>query len=104
MALITNIQHFMDGDNIVDDLPDEVQELVQFLTKVIEASTEAYDDSIPSAFVSSCRNDKLCEGDIITWISLDDDQIHWGCTDCDDSGIITGWEGTRWDNRNLTRH
>ncbi len=92
MALVTNILHFLDGDKVIEDLPEEAHELIQHLVAVIQAATEAYDNSIPSAIVSSCRNHKLCEGDIIAWVSLDDDHIHWGCTDCDDEGIITHWE------------
>lgn len=104
MAMITNIQHFMDGDKVADDLPTEAQELVNFLTATIEAATEAYDDTIPASTVSACRNTTNCDGDIVAWVSHEDDQIHWRCSDCEDEGVITDWEGTPWDKRNYTRH
>ncbi|MCP4075193.1 MAG: hypothetical protein GY744_03290 [Gammaproteobacteria bacterium] len=104
MAMITNIQHFMDGDEVVEDLPTEAQQLLNFLTAIIEAATETYDDTIPAATVCACRNATNCDGDIVAWVSHEDDRIHWGCTDCDDEGVITDWEGTPWDKRNYTRH
>jgi len=28
--------------------------------------------------------------------------VLWFCPNCDDNGRISGWEGTFWDNSNLT--
>ena len=102
MALITNIQHFMNGNVEADDLPAEALALLNFLTTVIERVTEDYDEAHPASTVSACRDD--CDGDVVAWVSREDDLIHWRCTDCDDEVMITHWEGTKWDRRDITKH
>jgi len=29
-----------------------------------------------------------------------DEEIWWSCTESDNSGMIAGWKGTKWDNIN----
>jgi len=29
----------------------------------------------------------------------DTEEIHWYCPDCENEGVISGWQGTKWDNR-----
>jgi len=105
MAMITNIQHFMDGDKAAD-LPAEAQDLVNFLTAIIEAATWAYDKPM-TVSTAGCRNDingQTCFGNIEVWVDFDTNQIGWECVECGDDGVITDWEGTPWDRRNYTRH
>jgi len=106
MALMTNIQHFMNGNVEADDLPADALALFNFLTTIIEEVTEDTDEAYPSSTVSACRNvsNPGCNGDVVAWVSHDGGHIHWGCTDCEDEGMITHWEGTKWDQRKITRH
>lgn len=106
MALITNIQHFMNGNVEADDLPAEALALLNLLTSIIREVTKDYDQAYPSSTVSACRNasNSDCDGDLVAWVSDGNGHIHWGCTDCDDEGMITHWEGTKWDQRKITRH
>lgn len=106
MVMITNIKHFMDGDKKAADLPPEAQELLNFLTAIIEAATIGYDQPITLS-TAGCRksiNDKTCFGDIEVWVDFDSHHIGWECVECGDEGVITDWEGTPWDKRNYTRH
>jgi hypothetical protein len=106
MAMITNIQHFMNGNVEADDLPAEAKELLNLLTAIIKEVTKDYDEDYPSSTVSACRNasNPTCDGDVVAWVSDKSGHINWGCTDCEDEGVITHWEGTPWDKRSYTRH
>jgi uncharacterized membrane protein YjdF len=43
-----------------------------------------------------CRK-KKCTGTIELF--FDDEIIEWWCTDCNEAGRISGWQGSKWDNR-----
>jgi hypothetical protein len=106
MAIITNIQHFLDENGEVPDLPFEAQELLNFLSAIVEAATIAYDRPITLAGIK-CRNiikGKPCSGEIEVWVYAENNEIGWECLDCGEEGVITHWEGTPWDKRNYTRH
>lgn len=53
--MITNIRHFMNGDKVADDLPTEAKKLLNFLTAIIEAATEAYDQPM-TVSTAGCRD------------------------------------------------
>ena len=106
MTMITNIQHFMDENGEVPDLPLEAKELLNFLTAIIEAATTEYDRPVTLSAVN-CRKliiGKPCSGEIEVWVYAEDNQIGWECLECGDEGVISNWEGTPWDKRNYTRH
>ena len=106
MTMITNIQHFLNEDGEVPDMSLEAQELVSFLSAIIEAVSTKYDD--PVAFADTkCRtivNGKACTGDIEVWVYAEDNRIGWECLECGCEGVISDWEGTVWDKRNYTCH
>ncbi len=104
--MITNIRHFMDEDGKIPDLPAEAQELIRFLTAIIEAAIIAYDRPVTLSS-TPCRKvieGELCSGEIEVWVDADDNHIGWECLVCGDESIINEWEGTPWDNRNYTLH
>ena len=106
MAMITNIQHFMDESGEVPDLPSEAKELLNFLTAIIEAATTVYERPVALSAIN-CRKvimGKPCSGEIEVWVYAEDNQIGWECLECGDGGVISNWEGTPWDKRNYTRH
>jgi len=106
MAMTTNIQHFMDGNEEVPDLPLEAKELLSFLAAIIEAATIEYERPVTLS-EKTCRNiikGVPCPGEIEVWVNAEDNQIGWECLECGDEGVITHWEGTPWDKRNYTRH
>ena len=32
-------------------------------------------------------------------VTFDGDVIEWWCTDCNEAGRISDWQGSKWDNR-----
>ena len=106
MALITNIQHFLNENGGVPELNPETRELLTFLTAIIEAASVAYD--LPVSFASvNCRTVKdgeQCDGDIEVWVDFDSHIIGWECLECAEEGTISNWEGTQWDKRDYVRH
>ena len=106
MTMITNIQHFLDENGEVPDMPLEAQELVSFLSDIIEAVSRKYD--APVAFADTkCRsmvNGKSCTGEIEVWVYSEDNRIGWECLECGEEGVISHWEGTPWDKRTYTCH
>ena len=95
---ITNITHLLNhqGD-IPKDMPQEARELASFLTFVIEATTDF--DSEAWGFETGIRcNQKDCKGMIESWLILEENhEIYWHCPICGIEGIISEWEGTKWD-------
>lgn len=93
---ITNFQHFLNEDGCIPvNIPKKARELANFLALLVdEASLENY-DSEPTV---RCI-EKNCQGLIVPIIVFESDEIHWFCTQCQAKGIITTWQGTKWDNR-----
>jgi len=95
---ISNIQHFLNekGD-IPKEMPKEARELASFLVLVVDTTTK----TLPATLTSSeirCFN-KECHRLIKTALKHGNDEIHWCCPDCENEGVISGWEKTKWDNR-----
>jgi len=106
MTLITNIQHFLEDNKDVPDLPFEARELLSYLSSIIEAATMAYDKPLTLTDIK-CRgvlSGNPCCGEIAVWVYADDNEIGWECVECDADGVISHWEGSRWDKRSYTRH
>ena len=106
MAMITNIEHFLDEKGQVPDMPLEAQELLRFPAAIIETASLGYDRPIILSDIP-CRKTvggTPCPGEIEVWVYAENNQIGWECLECGEEGIITHWEGTPWDKRNYTRH
>jgi hypothetical protein len=106
MAMITNIQHFLDDNGDIAELRPEALYLLYFLGNIIITATIEYDKPISIADIP-CRtinNDESCPGEIEVWVYAENNEIGWECTECGEEGIISNWEQTLWDQRNYTRH
>ncbi|MBM4394649.1 MAG: hypothetical protein FJ087_03035 [Deltaproteobacteria bacterium] len=99
---ITDMRHFLD---VIDpaktaQAPLPALRLACHLGSIVEAVTAGWDDRgdlIPT--VLSCRRRpgrSACKGFIGARL-LVDGRIEWGCSSCDDNGVISGWKGTPWD-------
>jgi hypothetical protein len=95
---VTNITHYLDDEGeIVATIPAPARKLASFLVLLIDSITS---ESLPTTLPSEIRCRKRgCYGQII--ISLDDitGPINWQCSQCDHHGIISQWQGSKWDNR-----
>ena len=95
---ITNIRHLLHASaKMPEDMPHEAIELIGFLKLVIDATTKNLPDSLTTADVICFK--KGCSGMIKTAFRPDTEEIHWYCPDCEVDGLISGWQGTKWDNR-----
>ena len=106
MALITNIQHFLDDDGEVAEALPESKELLVFLLAIIESASIAYERPVSLACVT-CRktiDNQRCDGEIEVWVDPDSHYIGWECLECAEEGFISNWEGTQWDHRDPVRH
>ena len=95
---ITNIQHLLEAsENMPEVMPKESKELIGFLTLVINTTTKYLPQTLTTTNVHCFV--KGCHGLIKTAIMPKSDEIHWYCPECENEGIISGWQGTIWDNR-----
>ena len=94
---ISNITHFLNkSGGITKDMPSEAKEMASLLTLIIEASTDFESESGFSTEIN-CIN-KGCKGIIRSTILFEENnEIFWQCPVCGEEGIITEWEGSRWD-------
>lgn len=106
MTMVTNLRHFLDENGEVPDLTPEAEVLLAFLGQVVEAATLSYDKPISLAG-ELCRavlKGDPCRGEVEVWVYAENNQIGWECLECGDDGVITNWEGTKWDCRDYTCH
>jgi len=95
---ISDIRHLLHASaKMPEDMPDEAKELIGFLTLVIDTTTKNLPDSLTTTDVKCFK--KGCSGMIKTAIRPDTEEIHWYCPDCEVDGLISEWQGTKWDNR-----
>jgi len=93
---ISNLTHYLDTDgNIAKEMPKSARELASFQSLVVDEATK---EPQPPTLATElrCRN-KKCKG--IIEVEFDGDVIEWWCTDCNEAGRISGWQGSKWDNR-----
>ena len=94
---ISNMAHFLDENgNIAGVMPREGRVMASFLAMVIDASTTMMEEGVVDVEIRCNRQG--CQGAILAEICPCMKEIHWGCTECDNDGIISGWRGTKWDN------
>lgn len=98
---ITKLRHFLDENGDFEDFPGPARKLAEYLCSIVKAATSyALEISLPTGI--RCRRRpkrKPCQGEIYAFLDKKNDSIEWFCSRCDDNGIITAWENTKWDMR-----
>lgn len=92
------MKHFLDEiGNIPKQMPKQARELASFLALVVDTTTK----TMPSMLTTTdiCCFNKGCHGLIKTAIMPKNGEIHWYCPECENEGVISEWEKTKWDNR-----
>lgn len=90
--------HFLDeSGNIPKQMPKEARELASFFALLIDITTKNIPSTLTSTNIRCFENG--CDGLIKSEFLKANDEIHWVCSKCQNEGRISGWQGTKWDNR-----
>ena len=95
---ISNMTHFLDANgNIAKEMSKIGRERASFLALIVDEATR-----LPGDYVAMRCMKKNCEGTLEIMILDETEEIEYWCTHCIAyNGRISGWQGTKWDNRKL---
>ena len=94
---ISNMTHFLDDQgNIPKQMPKEARELASFLALVVDSTTKTSPITLTATEIR-CFN-KSCHGTIHSALSRAKGEIRWHCPVCENEGVISHWQGTKWNN------
>lgn len=92
---ISNLTHFLnDQGNIPTQMPKEARELANFLALIVDATTRTMPSTLSSTDIRCFH--KGCHGLVKSAIRPKEAEIHWYCPECENEGVISNWEGTKW--------
>ncbi len=95
--------HFLDDQgNIPKQMPREARELASFMALVVDATTKTMPSTLTSTEIRCFK--KSCHGLVKSALSPDGKEIHWYCAECENEGVISEWQGTKWDNKRIENH
>jgi len=95
---ISNMTHFLDeAGNIPTQMPKEARELANFLALIVDETTKESSSSVIHTNIRCFI--KKCEGTINSEFLEENNEIHCLCSKCQNEGIISEWQKTRWNNR-----
>lgn len=99
---ISNMTHFLDeSGNIPKEMPKQARELASFLALVVDATTKTMPSTLTSTGIRCFK--KGCHGLVKSSMRLATNEINWYCPDCEEEGLISEWQGTKWDNRSTQK-
>lgn len=94
---VSILTHFLDEEgNIPKHIPEEARELASFHALIVDEATAHLPETVWYTDIS-CFN-KECDSNTITEFVEDGKKIWWYCPECDMEGVISEWQGCRWDN------
>ncbi len=95
---ISNLTHFLDEKgNIAKEMYKEGREMASFLALIVDTATKVYPTPIKISGIRCLK--KKCLGTIEIEVDKANEAIAWECTKCGEAGRISGWQKTKWDNR-----
>jgi len=95
--LFVDIRHWLNADMTSPGLP-QLKRQVDRITGIISYIT-SFENGIPDCLPPKCwkkPNRKPCKEPLQIDFTVEG-RISWICPACGDEGIISGWEGLRWD-------
>lgn len=95
---ISDFRHFLDENgNIAKEMTKKGREFAYFIALIIDATTDYESELAYEETLVRC-NTKGCTGTIQSEILFEPaDTIHYWCSVCNNEGLISGWEGSKWD-------
>ena len=92
------MQHFLDeSGNIPREMPKGARELASFMALVVDTTTKSCPSILTQTDIRCFK--KKCDGMIKTTLRRENEEIQWYCLKCDNEGVISKWQKTKWDNR-----
>jgi hypothetical protein len=94
---ISDMTHFLNEiGNIPKEMPKEARELASFFALVVDFTSKTKPSTLTPTGIRCFR--KGCHGIIKSTIIEDKQKIHWDCPECENEGVISNWQKTKWDN------
>ena len=92
--------HFLDETgNIPKEMPKEAREFASFMALIVDETTKQF-PSFSTQTPIRCFK-KKCVGLIDSDLVLSTLEIHWKCSKCNNEGVISHWQNTKWDNKRV---
>jgi len=96
---ISDLTHFLnEKGNIPKEMPKEAKEMAGFLAMVVDFTTKTKPSTLTPTGIRCFV--KGCYGIIKSTLKPDKQEIHWYCPECENEGVISHWQKTKWDNSN----
>ena len=89
--LIVDLRHWLLPDG---SLVPEAR-LAPHIALIVECATNCFGDGMTTMVCRHRDTRRQCDG--LICIANKEGTLHWACASCADGGVITGWQGTRWD-------
>ncbi len=95
---VTDITHYLDDKGeLPAEMPAPARKLASFLVLVIDAVSQDIPVDDDDTHIR-CRQHG-CTGSIRASLMSMNDEISWACPDCGHNGVISNWQGTKWNQQ-----
>jgi len=99
-SLSIHLPHLLDEKGSLASLSGRGLRLAQYWTEIV-AQASNYEE--PTTLLCRRRPGRRpCKALLTIFFDVDTNDVLWFCPACNDEGRISGWEGTFWDNADLT--
>lgn len=94
---ISQMRHFLDEKGeIPKEMHKDARQMAGYLAMIVDVTTITRPSTLTTSEIRCIE--KGCHGKIKTALNKEAGRIHWYCPECENEGIISNWEGTKWDN------
>ena len=94
---VIDIRHWLNEDKTgpaVLQLKAKVKKMAEIITYATSVENDLLADDPPKCWCRPKR--RPCRG-LLEILFTDDERIYWKCPNCDNEGVISGWQGLIWD-------
>lgn len=97
---IITLTHYLDDAGELADMPGPATSLALFFGSIVGwvSSRQPVTHERTNVPCRRAPDRKRCLGEIVAGFEADG-VVTWHCPICSDRGLISGWEGSRWDRR-----
>jgi repressor LexA len=93
---VSDISLYLNDVGLLKEMPASVRRMAEFLVAIVDAVTRkcptiGYPTGVP------CRK-RGCKGSVLGSLQLADGRITSWCLLCQQHGVISGWQGMKWDH------